>query len=74
MRPGDDGSVKVCERSLGNVSVVQIARAVASHASWLEVRVSCAVGILDRILEMGRLHALSVTFPVSVSVCVCVYV
>lgn len=38
------------------MSVVQMARAVVSHASWLDVRVSCAVGILDRILEMGRLQ------------------
>jgi hypothetical protein len=31
--PGADGSVKVRESSLGNVSVVQIARAAASQSS-----------------------------------------
>lgn len=56
MRPGDEGSVKVCEKSLGKVSVVQMARAVVSQASWVEVRFSCAVGIFERILEIGRLE------------------
>lgn len=55
VRSGDEGRVKVWERSLGKVSVVQMARAVVSQASWVEERVECAVGILFRILEMGRL-------------------
>lgn len=55
MRSGEDGRVKVRERSLGNVSVVQIARAVVSHASCVEARVECAVGMRSRILEIGRL-------------------
>lgn len=47
--------MKVRERSLGKVSVVQIARAVVSHASCVEARVECAVGMRSRILEIGRL-------------------
>jgi hypothetical protein len=34
----DEGSVKVRERSLGKVSVVQIARAAASQWSWVVSR------------------------------------
>jgi hypothetical protein len=55
VRPGDEGRVKVRESSLGKVSVVQMARAVVSQASWVDARFSCAVGILLRILEMGSL-------------------
>lgn len=47
--------MKVRERSLGKVSVVQIARAVVSHASCVEARVECAVGMRSRILEIGSL-------------------
>lgn len=47
--------MKVRERSLGKVSVVQIARAVVSHASCVEARVECAVGMRSRILAIGRL-------------------
>ena len=47
--------MKVWERSLGKVSVVQMARAVVSQALWVEERVEWAVGILSKILEMGRL-------------------
>ncbi len=42
------------ERSLGNVSVVQIALAVVSQASCFEERFSYAMGTRARILEMGR--------------------
>ena len=52
--PGEEGRVNVVERSLGKVSVVQIARAVVSQAEWVGERVECAVGILERILVMGR--------------------
>lgn len=38
-RSGDEGRVNVVERSLGKVSVVQIARAVVSQALWVEARV-----------------------------------
>lgn len=51
---GLEGRVKVVERSLGKVSVVQIARAAASQEVWVGERVERAVGIADRILEMGR--------------------
>ena len=46
--------MKVVERSLGKVSVVQIERAVVSQDAWVLERVECAVGILARILETGR--------------------
>lgn len=55
MRPGEEGRVKLRERSLGKVSVVQIARAVVSQESWVEERLAWAVGILERILEIGNL-------------------
>ena len=55
MRPGLEGSVKVCERSFGKVSVVQMARAVLSQASCVEARFVWAVGILERIFEIGSL-------------------
>lgn len=47
--------MKVWERSLGKVSVVQIARAVVSQESWVGERLAWAVGILERILEIGSL-------------------
>lgn len=47
--------MKVREINLGKVSVVQIARAVVSQASWVESRVEWAIGIRSRILVMGRL-------------------
>lgn len=50
--------MKVRDRSLGKVSVVQIARAVVSQASCVEARVECAVGMRSRILEIGRLMLL----------------
>lgn len=52
---GCEGRVKLRETSLGKVSVVQIARAVFSQASCVFASVEAAVGILARILEMGRL-------------------
>lgn len=55
MRSGEEGRVKVRERSLGKVSVVQIARAVVSQASCVEASVEYAVGMRSRILEIGRL-------------------
>ena len=55
MRPGEEGSENVRESSFGKVSVVRIARAVVSQASWVEARLECAVGILARILEIGSL-------------------
>jgi hypothetical protein len=55
VRSGEEGREKVRERSLGKVSVVQIARAVLSQASCVEARVECAVGMRSRILEIGRL-------------------
>ena len=55
VRPGDEGRVNVWERSLGKVSVVQIARAAVSQESWVGERLAWAVGILERILDMGRL-------------------
>ena len=51
---GEDGRVKVVERSLGKVSVVQMARAVVSHDLWVFESVEYAVGILARILAIGR--------------------
>ena len=61
MWPGEEGRVKVWERSLGKVSVVQMARAVVSQASWVEARVEWATGTLLRILEMGRLDCICVS-------------
>jgi hypothetical protein len=55
VRFGEEGRVKVRERSLGKVSVVQIARAVVSQASWVEARDEWAVGMRSRILVIGRL-------------------
>jgi hypothetical protein len=55
VRPGEVGRVNVRERSFGNVSVVQIARAVVSQASWVEEMLLVASGILERILEIGSL-------------------
>lgn len=55
MRPGEEGRVNVRERSLGKVSVVQMARAAVSQASWVGDRFAWASGILERILEIGRL-------------------
>jgi hypothetical protein len=52
----EEGRVKVRERSLGKVSVVQIARAVVSQASWVEAKVLWAVGMRSRILVIGRLR------------------
>lgn len=43
------------ESSLGNVSVVQMARAVLSQASWVESREACAEGMRARIFLIGRL-------------------
>ena len=40
------------------MSVVQIARAEVSQASWLDESDEVASGILERILEIGRLKAL----------------
>lgn len=51
---GLEGRVKVVERSLGKVSVVQMARAAASQEVWVGERVEWAVGIAERILVMGR--------------------
>ena len=51
---GDEGRLKVAESSFGKVSVVQIARAAVSQELCEGERLECAVGILDRILEIGR--------------------
>lgn len=62
--------MKVRDRSLGKVSVVQIARAVVSQASCVEARVECAVGMRSRILEIGRLMGgLVVSYGVSLGLC-----
>lgn len=37
------------------MSVVQMARAVVSQASWDESRLACAVGMQSRILPIGSL-------------------
>lgn len=47
--------MNVRERSLGKVSVVQIARAVVSQASCVEERLAWATGTFLRIFEIGRL-------------------
>lgn len=49
--------MNVREMSFGKVSVVQMARAVVSQASWVEARLACAVGMPSRILEMGSLYS-----------------
>ena len=51
---GCEGRVKVVESSFGKVSVVQIAVAVESQASWVDERLQCARGMPLRILRMGR--------------------
>ena len=51
---GEDGRVKVVERSLGKVSVVQMECAVASHEECVLDRVEYAVGTLARILDIGK--------------------
>jgi len=51
---GDEGRVNVVERSLGKVSVVQIARAVVSQASWELEREDVALGTAERIFSIGR--------------------
>jgi hypothetical protein len=53
--PGAEGSVKVRERSLGNVSVVQMARAAASQSSCFAPSASYAFGIAAVMRSMGRL-------------------
>jgi len=52
---GEEGSVKERDSNLGNVSVVQIARAVAIQWSWVEPRDAYAEGILEVIFWMGNL-------------------
>lgn len=54
-RFGEEGRVKVRDRSLGKVSVVQIARAVASQVECVEARFEWAVGMASRIFLIGRL-------------------
>lgn len=46
--------MKVVERSLGKVSVVQMARAAVSQEECEEERVEWALGIWDTILAIGR--------------------
>ena len=41
---GEEGRVKVVERSLGKVSVVHIARAAMSHESCVFARLDTALG------------------------------
>lgn len=48
--------MNVREWSLGKVSVVQMARAAFSQASWDEERLAYATWIPSRILVMGRLY------------------
>jgi len=50
---GEEGRVNVVERSLGKVSVVQIARAVVSQASWELEREDVALGMAERIFWIG---------------------
>ena len=45
--------MKVWERSLGKVSVVQMAVAAESQDRWVDERALCARGILDRIFLIG---------------------
>lgn len=47
--------MKVRDRSLGKVSVVQIARAAVSQAECVEARLEWAVGMVSRIFLIGRL-------------------
>lgn len=51
---GEEGRVKVVERSLGKVSVVHIDRAVVSHESCVLSRLDTALGTAWRIFWMGR--------------------
>ena len=46
--------MKVQERSLGKVSVVQIALAARSQSSCVAERAEWAIGTAERILEIGR--------------------
>ena len=54
MREGEDGRVKIMERSLGKVSVVHIDRAVVSQESCEFSRLDTALGTAWRIFLMGR--------------------
>jgi len=56
MEGPEEGRVKVRERSLGKVSVVQMARAQVSQWSWEEPRRSKAVGTLSTIFWIGSLY------------------
>lgn len=51
---GEEGRVKVMERSLGKVSVVHIDRAVVSHELCELWRLDTALGTAWRIFLMGR--------------------
>ena len=51
---GEEGRVNFMERSLGNVSVVHIERAVVSHESCVFSRLDTALGTAWRILLIGR--------------------
>ena len=55
--PGDEGRVKVRERSLGKVSVVQMALAQLSQCSCEEPRRWKAVGTLSVIFRIGSLES-----------------
>lgn len=55
VRSGEDGRLKLLEVSFGNVSVVQMARAVRNHAACVDARLDCASGTLLRILSIGNL-------------------
>ena len=46
--------MKVVERSLGKVSVVQIAEAAASQEECAGERLWCKLGMPERIFEIGR--------------------
>ena len=69
---GLEGRVNVQERSLGKVSVVQMARAAASHAAWAAEREEWAEGIAEIILEMGNrcpIHPVEINSVLCFAVC-----
>ena len=56
---GEEGRVKARERSLGKVSVVQMAVAAESHEVWPVETLPYAEGIFVRIFSIGSLHGVS---------------
>ena len=53
--PGELGRVKVLDRSLGKVSVVQMARAADIQAAWSSPSPEYAAGIPFKIFSIGSL-------------------